>query len=1011
MFKANKTHKNKYLFGALFAVFSFTCAAKDFSNSPQKPLSAEPTVEIPAEKISYPKKSQSSQLAVTKLAIDDQASANLPIDNQETTELQTKLDTQLQQVEPQADIPQKIESQTVTPQVIIAPVNNTEEQITAKKSATSSASSQNQQSTAIQSVVSAPVNTLTTVADVKPIANNTAVSEQALVTEQPVVAEQPLLTELPPVTEKSLVTAQTPVVEEKVEENEDFIETAYDLFVGGNYFGFVLVKYNNDWIELLDPQEAIYMLPLIRNRQAMLPLFQGRIYASRNMDTLGTISIDNDNFAIMADIAPEQALDVAVEISKTTGFEGSPTFLTRLEAKGSRTLSAEQRNNNTAFTNHTRLAYRQHRLLTSGSYVDSYDLRTLQAETDFTVLETPLTLAGGLLDTPGQLFASSLDIVGASISSNRELYSDDPQLKSNQLEVFVPTRALVEVFKEDAESGEVLFSRMLEFGHTQLDSRRFPRGSYPVVIVISVDGVETARYTEQFYKYEEIMPRERLDLNFSLGKLRDNLDYYSIPVLFTSVRARITDYLEGSASMYAIDDRMIFSQGIKGIYQAKDFGEFNFDLSLSESNSKTLLGYWANLRWRGEHISSSLSYSQAFKDDPVLSDKMVLLDFKAREILNFSLSRNFKLGKRNLYFAFKGQYRNNPDTPDTYRYGPAIRYIPYRNKNTYVTVTAQHDWTDIGEQTRFFIGLTYRLGNVTATSYLNGAKHTAAKSLAWENSVQYRGDDSSVDTLRNITAKALYRTSKISSDTRTQNTQVKNLDLDYDGTLLKAGMYLNKTSTSQGGSFGGELVSTFVAGSDQMIQMTGAVPIGSALVAIKINGQPDSEKLISVLVNGNHKAYINIGETTFIEAREYKESTIEIRDANPKQGAFIKIMNPHTSVTPYPGNSLSRSFDIARLIILSGTLVNADDSPVANLFFETGSEAAYTDNNGEFIVEMPIRVNDNKFTFIVKNQVCRFEIPKVKQDMLIEVGEVKCKLTSALELDKIRLQHDKTRIY
>ncbi len=803
------------------------------------------------------------------------------------------------------------------------------------------------------------------------------------------------------------------------EVSEDFIETAFDLFVGGNYFGFVMVKYNDDWIELHDPQEAIYLLPLIRNRQNMLPLFQGRIPSLRKIDEIGTIAIDNNNFAINVSIAPEQALDVSIDIKKAIAFEGSPTFLTRFEAKGSRPFGTEETDetggSRFSIANNTRFAYSQHRVLTSGTYnnTDSdYDLRTLQAETDFEAFETPLTLAGGLLDTPGQFFASSLNIVGASISSNRNLYSNDPLLNSNQLEVFVPTRALVEVFKNDAEGGEILFSRMLDFGHTQIDTRKFPRGSYPVVIIISVDGIERSRYIEQFYKYEEIMPRERIDINFSLGKFRDNLDFYDTPIFFTSLRARITDYLEGNASIYTINDRIIFSQSLKGIYQTTDLGEFNFEFTLSESNSETLLGYWANLRWKIANISTSLSYSQAFKDKPIISDGITLLDFKAKESVNFSLSRNFKLKKRSLNFTFKGQYRNNQDTPDTYRYGPSIRFTPYRSRNTSVTVTAQHDWTDSNTQTRLFLGLTYRLDNITASSYINMTKQSEQDSSSWQNSIQYKGNKNSPAALRNITAKALYMVNKSgSTNSEDTKTSVKNLNLKYEGTMLEGGLYLNKTSASQGGNLGGEVVSTFVAGSNNVLQMTGAVTLSSAIVAIKLNGQPDSEKLISVLINGNHKAYINIGETAFIEAPVYKESKIEIRDANPKKGAFIKIINPYTTVTPYPGNILSRSFDIARLAIISGSLSNADGTPVANLFFETGSEPAYTDSEGGFIVEMPIRANEKEFDFIVREQLCSFEIPEVGKDMLIEVGKVKCQLANKSELKLIRSMHDETRVY
>ncbi len=862
----------------------------------------------------------------------------------------------------------------------------------------------------------------------KKVAKNKTLPNKDLPAAQPIpkkdssVARVTSLTNTDPVEKKEQLAIESnlPTTTETaaVEITEDYIETAFDLFVGGNYFGFVLVKYNDNWIELLDPQEAIYLLPLIRNRQEMLPLFQGRILKERTIDKIGTITIDNNNFAINVSIAPEQALDVSLDVKKTIEFEGSPTFLTRFAIKGNRTIDAVEDESRFSGTNNTRFAYNQHRITTSGVYDDveaEYKLKTLQAETDFALFDTPLTLTGGLLDTPGQMFASSLDIIGTSLSSNRNLYIDDPLLSSNELEVFVPTRALVEVFKNDAETGEVLFSRMLEFGHTQIDTRNFPRGSYPVIIIVSVDGVELSRYEEQFYKYGEIMPRERLDINLTYGKFRDNLEFYNIPIWHASIRARINSYLEGNFSIYKVADRMMFSQGIKGVYQSKNLGEFNYELNISESTTKALLGYQVNLRWKILDIYSSITYTEGFKDLPVISNGIPLLNFTNRQSLNFSMSRNIKVFKRSINLSFKGRYRNSEYSPDTYRYGPGFRFTPYSGKYATFTIAAQRDWTESITENRMQLNLTCRLDPVTASSFFNRTEQPKRKTSVLQHSVQYKGNKDSLPSLRNITAKVVYTTNTTSnnsaSDTSEVKTTLKNGTLDYKGSIVESGMYINTTSGQESGNIGGEVTSTFVTGANTKTQMKGSVPIGSAIVAITLNGEPDSEKLIRVLINGNHKAYINIGETTFIEAPMYKESKIEIRDATPKKGAFIKIVKPITTVTPYPGNILSRSFDVARLVIISGSLFNADGTPVANLFFETGSEASYTTSEGEFIVEMPIRANEKEFDFLVRDQICTFEIPETEKDILIEVGKVKCQPGNESELKLIRSIHDETRVY
>ncbi|THB71785.1 MAG: hypothetical protein D6B28_06750 [Gammaproteobacteria bacterium] len=797
--------------------------------------------------------------------------------------------------------------------------------------------------------------------------------------------------------------------------SDDYVETAFDLFVGGNYYGFVMLKYNDNWIEILNPQEAIALLPLIRNRQTMLPLFAGLILDSREIPELGSLTVDYNNFAINVTIAPEQALQVKVDKKKGEAYEGSPTFLMRMGVKGNKPIDVVNDSSRFSFTNSTRFAYNQYRVLTSGNYSDfdsEYKLDTFQGEADFSLFEEPLTAAAGLIDVPGQMFASSVNIYGMSLFTNHKLYARDPLLSSNEIEVFVPTRALVEIFKNDSENGVVLYSRMHDFGHTQIDTTKFPRGSYPVVIVVSVDGIERARYTEQFYKYEEILPRETLDINLTYGNFRDNLDQYNLPVFYGSVRTRISHDLEGSFSIYTIDSRTIFSQSIKKIFSTENLGEFTFSLTLSESNSKSLLGFSTDLRWRGETTSATLYFSKSFSDLPIYQQDIEVISFQERETLNINISRNFTIFNRSLNCSFKGQYRDDQYTGVSYRYGPLLRFIPYRGKRTSIILTAQHDWTKSGEETRFQANLTYRYDPVTVGSNYNTTYKPLQQATSWQHYVQYTGNEKSSDRWKNLSAKAVYNNSKTEHDNGiiTEN-QVSNYNVSYDGSSLQASGYLNKSSGEQGGYFGGEVLSTLVAGSNDLVKMAGSVPIGSGIIAISLLGDIDDAKLISVMVNGNHKAYINTGEIAFIEAPVYKTSKIEIRDANPKKGAFIKIIDPFTEVTPYPGNIVHRSFEIAKLAIISGTLLKQDGSPVASLFFETGYEPAYTDSDGNFIVEMPIRFSEKQFDFIARDQLCTFEIAKVPEDSLVEVGNVSCRLANDDELRLVRAMHDETRIY
>ncbi len=797
--------------------------------------------------------------------------------------------------------------------------------------------------------------------------------------------------------------------------SDEYIETAFDMFVGGNYFGFVMLKYSDNWIELLNPQEAISLLPAIRKRQEMLPLFTGRIFDKKDIAKLGSITVNYNNFALDITIAPEQAVKTKIDMDKIADFEGSPTLLARFAANGSINQTPEETSDRYSISNNTRFAYNQHRLSTSGSFnsVNSeYDTYTLQGETDFEVLETPLTLAGGLLDVPGQMFASSISIIGASIFSNRKLYSDDPLLKSNLLEVFVPTRALVEVFKNNANTGQVLFSRMLEFGHTQIDTRKFPRGSYPVEIIISVDGVEQARYVEQFYKHEQIMPRERVELSLMHGKFCDDLEQYNVPVGYGSIRTRITDSLEGNFSFYSIDSRLILSQGLKTVVPTESYGEFILDFNLSGSNRKNILGYSSSVSWSLGKTSGYFSFIKAFEAPPIIHEEINILNFYERKTFNLAMSRSFVLWNRSLSLNFKGSYRKSGRGESYYRYGPSVRYIPYSDKNTSISFSAQHNWTSTDTETMMQVNLTYRFDSIIASSLYNRTQREGEVGTNFQNSIQYNGNQNSPGMLKNFQAKGIYSIYKTDhQDMGIHTNEMSSIDANYKGTTLDISAYANHSSADGHNNFGGEAITTFVAGSSTESLWTGSVPMGSSIIAITLTGVADKEKLISVLINGGHKAYMNIGETAFIEVPVYKESKLELRDADPKTGRFIKIIDPITTVTPYPGNILNRSFEIANIAIISGTLLQHDGTPVDSKFFETGYEPSYTDSEGGFIIEMPIRSKEKHIEFIANNHICSFEIAEVPKDTLVDIGTLKCKLATEQEIKLVRLIHEETRIY
>lgn len=792
----------------------------------------------------------------------------------------------------------------------------------------------------------------------------------------------------------------------RVSGNQDWVDSAFDFFVGGKYFGYIEIKYNDSWVEIKNPEKALDLLPLVNDRQKLLPLFMGKIFNKKSIKDQGEILVDHDNFSIYVTISPSQSVKNKNNKSITKEYEGSKSLITSLSAKGSKPLRNREEEGRVSLSHATRISYNQYRVISDSVIEDldeDYNFISLRAESDLMFGEKPFTIGGGLLNTLGLPFASSVDLVGLSLKNNRELYSNDPKAVANKLKIYVPTRAKVEIFKNSADTGQILFSRMMDFGHQEINTNGFPRGSYDVVIVISANNIELERYSENFYKYDEIVPKEYFDIDVVVGKARDETEMLDTDIGFGSIRLRLKDYLEGTFAIYKVGNAEILSQGLKGIISFEEMGEFRFEGSVSEILSEGLLGKQLRFDWNISRSSLSLLYSRSFNKNSIMEEDLTILSFPERERMDFIFSKNFTVNDNNLNFNFHASQRKDDIAGETYRYGPQLKYTAFRDINSSLQFSASYEKTDNGDDVGFFINYQYRDEPIRTTSTYKIKDIESSYTQTLTNYITYDGKNSDHEYLKNFEAKGVV-TATVSDleESEDQENYSTNLEAKYTGQYFNAGVYSNYNFADQdSGNFGGEITSTFVYNSGKNFHVTNEIPWGSGLVAITLSGDEKINADISIKVDNSHKDYIRPGETRYIEVPVYKTSEI-ILVSEDKQNDLVKIVSNKTNVTPFPGNVITRDFEILKVILISGTLIDESSKPIINQYFETGNEPAYTDNNGDFIVEMPVSSKGSKINFITNNKVCSFDVSLSASELIIEVGKISCESAGVIEIDKIR---------
>lgn len=802
------------------------------------------------------------------------------------------------------------------------------------------------------------------------------------------------------------------------QESSDWVETALDFYVGGQYYGYVYVAYADDWVELLDPQQAIYLLPLINDRHAMTELFTGRIYGQRKVDKLGTVKVDPSNFSIYVTLSPEQTVRSPKDKNTIheTNLEGQPTFLSQFRARGTfpvrSDLAGDASKNRFTLWNNTYLTGGPFRLSTSGTWIDQkeeYDLRVLKGEYELTFSDHPFVLAGGLIDLPGQEMVSSVDVLGVSLTTSKQRYDSQVQRRGTPLEVYVPTRALVEVFRESADRGELLFSRVLESGFQQIDVNQFPRGSYQVEIVISANGAEISRETERFYRYDEILPRERYDINLTVGTARRETDWLSVPIAYASLRMRVTDYLESGFSAYAVDDRVYFSESLVGFWQNGNRQEWRYDLNMTQSTESALLGVSGSLSWRLDRTSVYFSFLRSLSEAPLYAENQNLLTFERRIQLNASLSHSMDLFNRAFYFSFNARRRNGEDQTNDWRYGPQLRLNLWQQRESTLAFSTSFYRTNDGNEKQIQLTYTWRPKShphLNAQSRLDTTWAKSTDTIQWQNSIHYNGDNSSPSVLKNTKLEAIVtRNQRNPEEIAGQSDTLSYLGFERRGRYADVKLYANSNSNRRGVVIGGELDTTILSGSKSLFQVSRSIPFDNALVAVKVTGETDTTAELAVLVNDQIKGYTRVGESVLVEVPAFRASTVAVEQIRTDQELLL-IPENKTTVRPYPRNVLHRTFDVMRVIIVAGRLVNSAGDPFADSFVETGFDPAYTDEDGEFIIEVPVGKSGRKMKFLVHDQTCHFNVGYTTNfNSITEIGNIQCRLASQAEIRQVREQH------
>ncbi len=777
-----------------------------------------------------------------------------------------------------------------------------------------------------------------------------------------------------------------------IEEEGNF--SAFDFYVGGNYFGLIYGYFNNGWFKLEMPEDAISLLPPVKNKNAFLTLFQGKIKQEKIIDNIGKLNINFDNFQIFLEIASEQSLVDAISEFKDLP-EGEKTLSIRNEilTVGSTSLNESFDIKNVTLNHDTLFSRGPSSFKSAGSLSDTagYELTDASLRHDFKAKDHNLTMAAGILQSNGLHFARSLDFYGMRLGTNNRLLFRDPLLQASYIEIFLPTRKRVEIFRESESSGRIIFSKIMNFGTIQIDTRSFPLGSYDIEIVTTSNDGTVEREIRPFTKSRRLSPHGKPEFNLEIGTTRDGLDITGKTLGLLSYKKRLTDWADTKIAVVITDDDAVLETeintenkiellGFSGLLETSIIGAI-------DSNGDPA-GIEGSLLLRGDKRSLRLLATQSF-NRPERNTNQDSLVTSGRKSFNTNFSTPFSLWGKYGRLNLNGQWSNTDSSGSSHRYGPEIILHLQKSNNTETDLKVNLLKTDNDDQAT--ISLNWRRnkdvwqqqGDIVALATGSESRTSSSGLLSFQGSEgKYK------DWRQNLQGTMNLRLDPLSSNEGQKTTLITNTNGEYKGKWARIQGFVDNNFRTNSGRMGGEISSTILWTSDGGLRTSSEkLHDDSALLAVKIKGN-NSKSLVGISLNGSPRVYGYPGETLYMTLPTYVTSRISAFDAGDE--GVISILEKPYDITALPGNVFIKEFNTAQLIFTLGQLFDGNGVALANKRIKLSGEYFYTDEDGYFDLEVPYQ-NNKKIEISTKSLACEFTLGDIEENQIImEVGKIIC---------------------
>lgn len=305
--------------------------------------------------------------------------------------------------------------------------------------------------------------------------------------------------------------------------------TFVDVHFGGRYIYSGLATFDQSTITFDDPVALIDSIPGLTNTEELLRKISGPLMNNEQLKCVVAFqsncgSIETDSIDLIFDpanyhatffVAPEY---LSLQLQQVSKFlppsSGGLSLLQTLNITATGNDRSDEIQQNVNGRTLVALGGSNLHLTSNYSEDQGYEVDDLTWQRD---VNGKRYIAGLLSNDRENLnFANQFDLVGISVGTNLSTREDLRLTTGNRIEIFLPTRSRVSIFKD----GRLFSTEVLDAGNQELDTSSLPGGSYEVDLRID-DGSGERTETRFYSKNSRLPPADAPQYSLTIGQLRD----------------------------------------------------------------------------------------------------------------------------------------------------------------------------------------------------------------------------------------------------------------------------------------------------------------------------------------------------------------------------------------------------------------------------------------------------------------------------------------------------------